>query len=45
MDKNLRAVLVFTMIYGLFSLGMLSLQPHAFDTDPGNFAQVAFAAE
>jgi hypothetical protein len=27
MDKNLKGLLVFTMIYGLFAVGMLSIQP------------------
>lgn len=42
MSKDLKAILVFTMLYGLFSLGMLSLQPHAFEADPASVVQVAW---
>jgi hypothetical protein len=27
MDKNLKGLLVFAMLYGLFAVGMLSIQP------------------
>ena len=27
MDKNLKAVIVFTMVYGLLAVGLLSIQP------------------
>lgn len=29
MDKNLKAVLVFTMLYGFFAVGALWAQPHS----------------
>lgn len=29
MDRNLRGLLIFTMVYGLLAVGMLSLHPHS----------------
>jgi hypothetical protein len=29
MDKDLKYLLVFTVLYGLLAVGMLSLQPHS----------------
>ena len=41
MDRSLKAVLVFTVVYGLFSVAMLSGQPYAGQTQVadagGNF--------
>jgi hypothetical protein len=55
MDKNLKGLLVFTMLYGLLSVGMLSLQPQSaslrvadgignFEADPRGAIYLAMAA-